>query len=201
VALIRGETGTPNGRVLLNVFVRGANGNLLEYHWNGAAWFWRDTGRAVAGDPIAVMRGETGTPNGRVLLNVFVRGANGNLLEYHWNGAAWSWRDTGRAVAGDPAALIRSETGTPNGRVLLNVFVRGANGNLLEYHWNGATWSWRDTGQAVAGDPEALIRGETSTPTGRVLVNVFVRGADGNLLEHHWDGKMWLWRDTGMSVV
>jgi hypothetical protein len=131
-----------------------------------------------------------------VRINVFVRGTNGNLWEYFWNGQQWLWRDTGQAVLGDPTAVIRGETDDPTGDVRINVFVQGANLNLWEYFWNGQQWVWRDTGQTVEGNPTAVIRGETDDPTGDVRINVFVRGINGNLWEYFWNGQQWVWRDT-----
>jgi hypothetical protein len=151
IALIYGETDDPTGDVRINVFGRSSSssgfsiGNIWEYFWNGQQWLWRDTGQTVEGNPTAVIRGETDDPTGDVRINVFVQGANLNLWEYFWNGQQWVWRDTGQTVEGNPTAVIRGETDDPTGDVRINVFVRGINGNLWEYFWNGQQWVWRDT--------------------------------------------------------
>jgi hypothetical protein len=86
LVLARGNLGSADaGGVRINVFVRGANGHLLERYWDGAQWNANDTGLGDSGDPVAVTRGNTGsTDNSLVRINLFVRGANGDLWERYW---------------------------------------------------------------------------------------------------------------------
>jgi hypothetical protein len=199
--VIRGEYNDPNGDIRMNVFVKGGNGNLWEYFWNGSYWDWKDTGNGVAGNPVVIIRGNYNEPEGDVRINVFVRGVNGNLCEYFWNGSHWDWKDTGHPITGDPTGVIRGDYRNPEGNVRINIFVRGANGNLCEYFWNGHQWNWTDTGQLVTGDPAVVIRGEYDAPNGTVYLNVFVPGPNGNLWEYFWNGHQWLWNDTDRRVA
>ena len=73
------------------------------------------------------------------------------LWEHHWNGTAWSWRDTAREVAGEPAAIVRGDVeGLSFDDLRIHVFVAGTDRKLWEQIWNGTGWSWSDTGRAVA---------------------------------------------------
>lgn len=207
VILTRGSTfGTTNeSQLRVNMFVRGSDNLLWEYHWNGSAWSWRNTGQAVSGDPVAIQRGNTASTNAAdVRINLFVRGANGQLMEHHWNGSAWSWRDTGRAVASGsvPHILVRGDQGsTSNSAIKINLFVRSSTNRLLEYHWNGASWNWSDTGMTVAGNAVSVMRGNRfSLNDSAVNINLFVRGSDGFLHERFWNGSSWSWRNTGRAV-
>jgi hypothetical protein len=86
-----------------------------------------------------------------VRLNLYVRGADGKLWERLWNGSAWSWNDTGREVAGQPAAIVRGDVGGLSSDDLrINLFIIGTDGKLWEHIWNGTSWSWSDAGRAVA---------------------------------------------------
>jgi hypothetical protein len=72
---------------------------LWERFWNGTTWVWNDTGRNVAGDPVAVSYGNLADLDGSdVRMNLFVTGDDGKLWERYWNGTTWTWADTGRAV-------------------------------------------------------------------------------------------------------
>jgi Common central domain of tyrosinase len=205
LVLARGNVGSPGAADLrVNLFVRGLDGNLWERYWDGAAWTWVDTGKAVSGDPIAVVRGDAGDVAADDLrINLFVRGADGNLWERYWDGAAWTWVDTGKAVSHDPVALIRGSSGSPDAAgVRINLFVRGADGHLWERYWDGAAWTWVDTGKGVRGRVTAILRGnQRSAGGGDVRINLFAEGTDGQLWERYWDGATWTWVDTGKPAV
>ncbi|HXV99132.1 MAG TPA: hypothetical protein VEC93_11980, partial [Anaerolineae bacterium] len=114
------------------------------------------------GEPLIIARGNLGAvERTNVRIHVFSRSleyeTTGHshyhikLCEYHWNGSAWSWRDTGREVAGQPAALVRGDVGGLNSDDLrVNLFITGTDGKLWEHIWNGTGWSWSDAGRAVA---------------------------------------------------
>jgi hypothetical protein len=205
LVLARGDLSSTDGaQVRVNLFVRGLDGNLWERYWDGANWTWVDTGMAVSGDPIAVVRGDFEEVDADDLrINLFVRGADGNLWERYWDGAKWTWVDTGMAVSGDPVALIRGNFGSPDAAgVRINLFVRGADGHLWEQYWDGAKWTWVDTGKGVRGRVTAIARGDRlSTNGGDIRINLFAEGTDGNLWERYWDGAKWTWVDTGKPAV
>jgi hypothetical protein len=205
VTLIRGNiNGTTGHDIRVNVWVRGADGQLKERYWDGSSWGWYDTGRAVSGDPVLQVRGNiydiTATD---IRAHLFVRGANGTLLERYWNGSGWSWTDTNMAVAGTPVLLVRGTPLSPlDSAVRMHLWVRGADGRLKERFFDGTSWTWTDTGMAVAGDPVAYLRGNILGTTGHdIRINLFVRGANGNLMQRYWNGSSWAWNNTGMAVA
>jgi Common central domain of tyrosinase len=199
--LARGNIGAANAATLrINLFVRGLDGKLWERYWNGSSWTWVDTGKAVAGDPIAIVRGDVQDVDpADIRINLFVRGADNKLWERYWNGASWSWVDTGKLIADEPVAFIRGNVGDPNSaNVRINVFVRGLDGKLWERYWNGSSWMWVDTGKGVRGRVVPIVRGNRhSVDGGDVRINLFVQGADGKLWERYWNGDSWSWIDTG----
>ena len=74
--------------------------HLQERYWNGSGWSWSDTGKEVAGTPMAIVRGDVEDVNADDLrVNLFVAGADGKLWERYWNGGGWSWVDAGLDVA------------------------------------------------------------------------------------------------------
>jgi hypothetical protein len=203
-AVVRGNTGSPDpAHLRINLFVRRRDGNLWERYWDGAGWTWIDTGKAVFGRAVALVRGDVEDVAADDLrINLFVQGADRKLWERYWNGAGWSWNDTGLQVDGEPLIIARGNTGSPDaGDLRVNLFVRGLDGNLWERYWDGGSWSWIDTGKAVAGDPIAVVRGDVeSVEADDLRINLFVRGADGNLWERYWNGAGWSWVDTGKAV-
>ena len=205
VALVRGDVEDVAADDLrINLFVQGTDRKLWERYWDGASWTWVDTGLQVDGEPLVVARGNTGSPNaGDLRVNLFVRGLDGNLWERYWNGSGWTWVDTGKAVSDDPVVLVRGSTGSPDAAgVRINLFVRGRDGRLWERYWDGAGWSWVDTGKGVRGRVAAVLRGNRrSTDAGAVRINLFAEGTDGQLWERYWDGAAWSWIDTGKPAV
>lgn len=203
-AVIRGNAGSPDGSgVRINLFVRRKDGQLWERYWNGATWTWVDTGKAVFGRAVALVRGDVeDTAADDLRINLFVQGADRRLWERYWDGAKWTWVDTGKDVDGEPLVIARGSLGSPDGaRLRVNLFVRGLDGKLWERYWNGATWTWVDTGKYVAGDPVAVVRGDVEdTGADDLRINLFVRGADGQLWERYWNGSTWTWVDTGKAV-
>jgi Common central domain of tyrosinase len=214
----RGAIGSPDAsRLRVNMFVRGLDGQLWERYWNGSAWSWIDTGKAVAGDPIAVTRGSTGSPDGAgVRINLFVRGADGQLWERYWNGSAWSWIDTGKGVRGSVEAIVRgNRRSVAGGDVRINLFAEGTDGKLWERYWDGSNWAWIDTGKPAVGPPIAIVRGNAdTTDASAVRINLFVpvlethssggttphRHFDIRLWERYWNGASWTWVDTGKDI-
>jgi hypothetical protein len=204
-AIVRGNAGSPDAsKILINLFMRGADRKLWERYWNGSAWSWVDTGREVAGRAAMIVRGNEASVSGSdVRINLFVQGLDGRLWERYWNGSSWSWIDTGRLVDGEPLILVRGNRGSVDGAdIRINLFVRGADGRLWERYWDGSSWSWVDTGRLVAGNPVATVRGDVEDVAADDLrINLFVRGADTRLWERYWNGSSWTWADTGRTVA
>jgi hypothetical protein len=203
LVIARGNLGAiDSGGLRINLFVRGLEGRLWERYWNGSAWSWSDTGMAVAGNPAAVVYGDREDVGADDLrMRVFVRGADGKLWERYWNGSAWSWLDAGKEVTEDPIVLAQGSLGsTDESRIRLLLFVKGKDGKLWERYWNGSTWTWIDHGRGIVGRPVALVHGNTAAVSSAgVRISLFVQGSDGKLWEHYWTGSAWTWRDTGRA--
>jgi hypothetical protein len=168
----------------LDVFVRGENGHLWIYKWNGSEWSrWEDLGAGrLTSSPAVVSWGPD-------RLDVFVRGHEGQLAHKRWaGGVGWSeWRDLGGRLTSAPAVASWG----PN---RLDVFVRGHEGQLAHKRWTDKDdWSeWRDLGGRLTSAPAAVSWGENR-------IDVVVRGHDGQLAHKRWSDKVgWGdWNDLG----
>lgn len=216
IVLAQGSLGsTDETRIRLLLFVKGKDGKLWERYWNGSVWSWIDHGRGIVGRPVALVHGNTASVSSAgVRIDLFVQGSDGRLWEHYWNGTAWSWRDTGRAGDGEPIIIIaRGNLGAVDrANVRIHVFSRSLeyettghahyHVKLWEHHWNGAAWSWRDTGREVAGQPAAIVRGDVEGLSSDDLrIHLFVTGTDRKLWEQIWNGTGWSWSDTGQAMA
>jgi hypothetical protein len=189
----------------LNVFFRGANGQLIEAYWNGSDWFWGaphglpPDGVEMASAPAAI--GLESRRDNTWVLNVFFQSSNGQLVERDWDPIAghWSWAaphglpPDGVEMASAPAAIGWQ---TPD-RVLRNVYFKGANGQLYErWQEQGQPWQWFAHGLPPDGTQMASAPAAISwrTRDGTPQQDVFFQGDNGQLVEAHWDQfKGWEW--------
>lgn len=87
--------------------------------------------------------------NGTNKVSVFVRScANGRGWYVSWTGSAWVWRDMGRNLTSDMAAVaINSDA--------LEVWATEAGGRLLNDHYRNGGFTWRFTGASNVSFPAA----------------------------------------------
>ena len=181
---------------VLNAFVEGLNGHLLQYvETPTGSWTVYDITQTASGNETVA-----GTPavyvNSGGVVNVFVEGTNGHLLQYYKTPTGpWQVYDLTLAaggtetVAGTPAVYV-------NGGGVVNVFVDGTNGHLLQYI-NTGSWQVYDLTQAaggtqdVAGTPAIYVNGGG--------FNLFVTGTDGHLLQFANTGSWQVWDLTDAS--
>lgn len=137
------------------------------------------------------------------LLSIYTLGSSGRLYERRWGSQGWAWLDTGRDAAAAPAVHVR---GRPRGMdlaaVRIDAFVPGIDGRLWGRHWDGSTWSWRDTGMTASDTPVLMEQGDLSDVTAaRLKLTAWVRGSDAILRGLHWDGRRWSVHNTGKAIV
>ncbi len=208
----------------MTVLVRGAGGAIYERHLAGGAWTpWASLGGETSSGPaLAAYEGD---------LHAFVVGADLAVYENVLKGRDWSgWRSLGGVASSAPAAVARLGTpyldlavrGTDNaihhkayvpgsgwtgwanlgGNLtsapslnsqdpgVLNVWARGADGQLVQKAWDGSAWrEWAALGGSLLGAPAAYSRMQN-------LVDVFVRGVDSALYQRSWTGATG-WLDWG----
>jgi hypothetical protein len=193
-----------------DVFVSATNGDLYEYHWNGALpWQWINLGTPAPGvsySNIPAVINYAGS-GGTTRENVFVTGSDGNL--YVANGANFtSWTNEGHppgvAIANTPAAINYTLT---NGTVTENVFVTGTNGELYDFRWNGTTWAWAKPmgfpapGVTISDSESIAPLVAINNQSGNSLhEHVFVAGSDGNMYNDFWNGTTWAWSTVGYGT-
>ena len=194
----------------IDAFAVGQGGALLHTFWDGEGWdefeslgaptqWFAEVERTV---PLSAGLGACSCGNKR--LAVFARGISGDLLLKFWDGKAWSaFTSLGSPQQPDaiyPAVTVPVPlTGPPAacswGANRIDVFARGAHGELLHRSWDGKDWSSFDSlwmPQAGTGSDARSIpfTGMVSACTwGEARLDVFARAADGNIYHAWWDGS------------
>ncbi len=184
---------------LLHVYVRGSNGDLMEYvndQLNGRIWNAYDLSVAAGGgSPVGANPDVVYSQN---QIEVFVPATNGDLIEYvndNVNGRVWNAYDLSVAagsgpVSGTPSALYHPSQG------LLHVYVRGSSGDLMEYvndlqnghPWNAYDLSFAGGGGPIANNPDVLY------DAAHGLVHIYAQNTNGDLVEYVNDqlnGRIW----------
>ena len=90
-----------------------------------------------------------------------------------------------------------------DGRDQIYAFVRGDNGRLYVCFWdatpNITSWRWDDRGQPVGArvnSSPTIITSIQNDSAPEHFLHIFVRGNNGHLYEHFWDGFQWVgWVD------
>jgi Common central domain of tyrosinase len=189
------------------------------YPWHGYVdHIWAEWQRRTMALPVVVVRGQVeSTDAGAVRINLFVRRADGKLWERYWNGSAWTWVDTGKPADGEPLALIRGDTDSIDGAdVRINLFapvlqatVSGGptphthyDIRLWERYWNGAAWSWVDTGKDIRGRPAAIVRSDVEdVGTSALRINLWSRATTAASGSATGTAPPWAWADSGAAVA
>jgi hypothetical protein len=186
----------------LNVFFQGANGELIDAHWDGGDWFWGAHGLPPDGtrmDSAPAVLSVQSESNWWVL-NVFFKGSNGQLVERDWEAmpGRWSWAaphglpPDGTHMDSAPAAIAWATTAY----IVRNVYFKGADGQLYErWQQQGQPWQWfahglPPGGTLMASAPAAL---HWQTQDGTHQQDVFFQGNNGQLIEAYWDSSGWQW--------
>jgi catechol 2,3-dioxygenase-like lactoylglutathione lyase family enzyme len=186
---------------LVRVYVPGPGGHLTEYlpdHQNGNIWNAYDvTAAAGGGVPTTGNPAATLDPHG--VVRVYVAGPGGHLDEYvpdHQNGNIWNAYNL-TAAAGGGAPITGSPSVVDANQGLVNVYVPGPGGHLVEYvpdHQNGNIWNAYDL-TAVAGGGAPVTGGPSPMYVFfQNVIHVYVPGPGGHLVEYipdHQNGNIW----------
>ena len=179
----------------LDIFAVGQSGELLHAARNGGGWAPFDTLGAPPGAPLpeAVAACACGASS----IAVFRRGSAGDLLLKWWDGAAWSkYASLGQPQAPDPsypAVLAPAPLSGPPaacswGPSRLDVFARGASGDLAHAWWDGGDWSsFESLGLPVAAGQAAPLTGAVSAcSAGEGACDIVAGAVDGRLYHAVW---------------
>jgi hypothetical protein len=191
----------------LDLFVVGYDGELLHASHRDGIW----TGFVPLGMPACRETGtKTRVPLGGPLaacscgygrFAVFTRGAAGDLLIKWWDGESWTdFASLGSYEVPDPnypvVNLTTPLTGPPAacswGSRRLDVFVRGAAGQMLHRQWEGNEWSdFHSLGMPLGADraPLPFIGTIAACSWGAKRMDVFARALDGRLYHAWFDGR------------
>jgi hypothetical protein len=162
----------------VDLFAVGHDGQVLHTSFRESAW--------SGFEPLGIARARGGgvdppvppmvaaCRSGRARLHAFVRGAAGDLLTNRRDGAGWSgWSSLGWPELPDPlypvinvpAPLSGPPAACSGGPDRVDVFARGAAGDMLHRWWDGAGWSrYESLGMPVTGDLVALPFTGSTTP-------------------------------------
>jgi peptidoglycan-N-acetylglucosamine deacetylase len=205
VSLGGAPTAIEAGPATIEVYARGANGDLVEYV-NGIAgariWSAYDLTTLAQGQPVT---GSVDPVVQGLQVGIYAQGANGDLVEYvndGANGRTWNAYDLsagavgGSAIGGKPSALYFGQTGT------IHVFVRAANGDPVEYvNDRGGQWSAYDL-RAAAGGAGLALAPDALYYAAQGLIHLYAENTNGDLVEYVNDGRYGrIWNVYDLSVA
>ncbi len=193
----------------IEVFAVGQGGALLHASYDGERW---DEFESLGAPTVVFAEVEKTVPLSGVLgacscaskrLAVFARGIWGDLLLKFWDGKAWSpFTSLGSPEEPNevyPAVTVPVPlTGPPAacswGASRIDVFARGAHGEVVHRSWDGGDWSpfeslWMPhvgTGPDTRSIPFTGMISACTWGEGRL--DVFGRAADGKTYHVWWDG-------------
>jgi len=198
----------------IDVFVRGQDGGLYQAYWSGAGatrWYWFKLTNGSNPAPVTLGSAPAATydPNtGR--MDVFFRSSTNVLWQAHYPAGStrWYWYEVtdganvAPAVRSTPAVARDPATGR------IDVFARGASGQLWQAHFSAATngqWLWYQTADPVHGNPTVESSPSLTRFASNDRIDVFVRGTDNALWQAHYSGtagSQWTWYkiDDGTSL-
>jgi len=170
----------------LDVFARGAAGQLAYISYDGRWSNWKDLGGSLAPDSCVAAVSSPGHP-----IDVLARGSDNTLVWKHYNGDRWSsWTSVPGKLTSGPAAIA-----LPGGQIL--VFARSSTGTLMQCTYDGSTWSaWQDLGGTLkaGSDPAAVYYASAR-------LDVFVQGTDNALWRRTMSSMGWnQWTSLGGSL-
>lgn len=190
----------------VDLFATSYDGQLLHATRRGGVWsdfeaLGPATVRVVGGDhPVPLPAMLAACRSGQDL-GVFARGPAGDLLMKWCRGNRWAeWISLGCPELPDPlypavtvpAPLSSYPAACSWGPNRLDVFARGAAGDMLHRWWDGSEWSrFESLGMPVTGDLVALpFTGTVTACTwGADRLDVFGRALDGGLYHARFDGR------------
>jgi hypothetical protein len=172
------------------VYYTGANGQIWQWNWFGASWSnaQATTHAAAAGtSPTAIASGGT---VGNPAQWVYYHGSDNQIWQWYWSG---SGSTNGALSGGQPIAANTSPTALASGSNANNpnqwVYYTGANGQIWQWNWFGASWSnaQATTHAAAAGtSPTAIASGGT---VGNPAQWVYYIGSDNQIWQWYWNGS------------
>jgi len=170
---------TWRGPSRLDVFRRGASGDLQLRTWAGSWGDWKDLDGSLSSGPAAVWARRT--------LWVFARGTDGALHQRRWKpSSGWKpWKATNVEIAAAPGVASQGR------RIDLVVLTPAS--TIEHRRWKpGDGWSsWKDLGGVVTAPPAAMWRSPDR-------LDVIVRGATGKVYQKSKvDGTWTGWTDLG----
>ena len=179
----------------LEVFAVGQGGELLHAARRAGEWEPFDTLGVPAGVP--PLEAVAACACGPSSIAVFRRGGAGDLLLKWWDGAAWSkYASLGAPQAPDPsypAVLAPAPLSGPPaacswGASRLDVFARGASGDLVHAWWDGGDWSsFESLGLPVAAGQAPPLTGAVSAcSAGEGACDIVAGAVDGRLYHAVW---------------
>jgi hypothetical protein len=184
----------------LDVYAVGAAGDLLHSSWDESGFGeFVSLGHPASEMPFASPVSACSCGPRRVAL--FARGLAGDLLLKWWDGDNWSpFRSLGAPEEDDvfypgnprPSPLSGAPVACAGGTRRIDVFARGAGGDLLHRWWNGHAWSGYVSLQmplAADGSPIPFTGSAVACAWGRYQLDVVALAADGKLYNLSWPGS------------
>jgi hypothetical protein len=211
LVIARGDLANPSrAGVRISLFALGKDdGKVWERSWDGGGWSWHDTGfrgAALSKGGAMLVHGVPTLDAKDLRMHLYVQNFDTKLHVRYWDGASWTWSDTGKELGRyltGPEIVAHGDLSSPDqARIRVHVYVRGAMGEVWDRYWDGTRWIWVNTEfpGKFTGRVSAFIHGdlESVNPTD-VQIQLFARSLDGTLWQG--DGTNWTWKDMGVTGV
>jgi hypothetical protein len=169
----------------IDIVARATDGTILHWAWDGTAYVGPDNlGKPANG-------GLTSDPDissrGYGILDIFARGAGGELEHREYNGGWKPWENLGQSLVGGPGAVSWSSH-------RMDIVGRQANNTVGHWAWNEIAWPFDNLGGNITSDPDISSRGNEK-------LDIFAKGGGNELVHKWWDNGWSWWESLGGTMV
>jgi hypothetical protein len=163
-------------------------GNYVQIvHWNGKSW------SQLAAPSIGFYGKQYGLSaiGAASATDIWAAGSIGDdALVLHWNGKAWSHIPVPLNSAQNVSGITSVKAISASNAWAVGSITSEATGLEvpLILHWNGKSWTRRQSPRLLYGDPSGLTAVAGSSASNVWAVGL---GDAGNAVQFHWNGKSW----------
>lgn len=172
----------------IDVFARGANGEVVQNYRDGAGgWAGWSTPGELRGMQLRSAPSCTSLePN--TINCVALREGYGGVTQFWWDGQRWQRNDLGGDATSAPAIVAW-------GRGRLSLFVRNSNGTIIHRYWQPGLPDWSPPQWEAIGNGAQLFSAPACTSRDVGVIDCFALGANGAVMQLYYDeaaGSRWV---------
>jgi hypothetical protein len=175
-----------SGRI--DVFARGANGEVVQNYRDGAGgWAGWSTPGELRGMVLRSAPSCTSLEQNTINC-VALREGYGGVTQFWWNGQRWDRNDLGGDATSAPAIVAW-------GRGRLSLLVRNSNGTIIHKYWQPGFADWSPPQWEAVGNGAQLFSAPACTSRDVGVIDCFSLGANGAVQQLYYDeaaGARWV---------